>query len=482
MNNLNYKELVFAVCGPVDAGKSSLIGVLTSGKLDDGRGLARNKVLIHPHERASGKTSHITYNPLIYKNINNKVNLISLKEKNTTSELFNYDNIFDNKIISFIDLAGHEKYLKTTIFGVTGLFPDYGIVVIGANTGITKLTKEHLGILLYLKIPFIITITKIDLAPAHIYQNLCNQLKMILGKKTFGKVLYFISINNSDNEVNHYIDNMISNSDIIPIISISNKEGNNINNLHKILYTLPIRDKWIDTKTDGTIFYIDNNYMVPGIGLVLSGTNKGRPIKIKQKMFLGPFTNKNVKAQALDSAPFTNKIVKAQALDLSNSAPFTNKNVKNLDNIESMFKEITIKTIHNNIRQNVNELDSGLPGSVSFMKKEDIDRKMIKKGMVIIDDLNKYKNNIVSSFWAKINVLHHATTIKEGYSPVIHCGCIRQTAKIEFEDDKNTILRSGDNRVVKVIFTYHPEFVEENMIFFFRDGTTKGVGQVLKLN
>jgi GTPase len=31
--------------------------------------------------------------------------------------------------------------LKTTIFGVTGLFPDYGIVVIGANTGITKLTR-----------------------------------------------------------------------------------------------------------------------------------------------------------------------------------------------------------------------------------------------------------------------------------------------------------------------------------------------------
>jgi GTPase len=451
MNNLNYKELVLAVCGPVDAGKSSLIGVLTSGKLDDGRGLARNKVLIHPHEKMSGKTSHITYNPLIYKNINNKVNLISLKEKNSTSELFNYDNIFDNKIISFIDLAGHEKYLKTTIFGVTGLFPDYGIVVIGANTGITKLTKEHLGILLYLKIPFIITITKIDLAPAHIYQNLCNQLKMILGKKTFGKVLYFISINNSVNEVNHYIDNMINNSDIIPIISISNKEGNNINNLHKMLYTLPIRDKWIDTKTDGTIFYIDNNYMVPGIGLVLSGTNKGNPIKIKQKMYLGPFNNSKTKSCL----------------------------------VEDYFKEIIIKTIHNNIRQNVSYLDSGLPGSVSFKlssQKDDIERNMIKKGMVIIDDLNKYKNNIVSSFWAKINILHHATTIKEGYSPVIHCGCIRQTAKIEFKDNPDTILRSGDNKIVKVIFTYHSEFVEENMIFFFRVGTTKGVGQVLSIS
>ncbi len=456
ISNQPYTELVFAVCGPVDAGKSSLIGVLTSGKLDDGRGLARNKVLIHPHERETGKTSHITYNPLIYKNItsdnknntlagsdtnNNNISLVNPKDAKQI--LYNFDvknKLFDNKIISFIDLAGHEKYLKTTIFGVTGLFPDYGIVVIGANTGITKLTKEHLGILLYLKVPFVITITKIDLAPTHVYQNLCNQLKALLGRKTFGKVLYFISNTNSDGEVEHYIEHMSNNQDIIPIISISNKDGTNITNLHKILYTLPIRDKWADTKTDGTIFYIDSHYMIPGIGLVLSGTNKGNPIKLKQKMYLGPF--------------------------------------------DGQFKELTIRTMHDNIRQNVNELASGLPGSVSFKltsQKDVVERKMIKKGMVIIDDLNKYKKNVVDIFWAKINVLHHATTIKEGYSPVIHCGPIRQTAKIIFEENENNVLRSGDNKVVKIKFTYHPEFIEENMIFFFRDGTTKGVGQVLKL-
>ena len=30
-----------------------------------------------------------------------------------------------SKVITFIDLAGHEKYLKTTVFGMTGhvLFP-----------------------------------------------------------------------------------------------------------------------------------------------------------------------------------------------------------------------------------------------------------------------------------------------------------------------------------------------------------------------
>ena len=111
--------------------------------------------------------------------------------------------------------------------------------------------------------------------------------------------------------------------------------------------------------------------------------------------------------------------------------------------------------------------------------KDNLERNMIKKGMVILDDITKYKNNVVSSFWARINILHHSTTMTTGYSPVIHCGPIRQAARME-TDDK--ILRSGDNMVVRFTFLHHMEFIEENMIFFFRDGTTKGVGEVIKLN
>ena len=31
------------------------------------------------------------------------------------------------------------------------------------------------------------------MAPKHIYKKLCNRIKNLLSKKTFGKVLYFIS-------------------------------------------------------------------------------------------------------------------------------------------------------------------------------------------------------------------------------------------------------------------------------------------------
>jgi len=62
-----------------------------------------------------------------------------------------------------IDLCGHEKYLKTTMLGMVGMVPDYILVVVGANFGLSWMTKEHLGIALALEIPFFIVVTKIDM-------------------------------------------------------------------------------------------------------------------------------------------------------------------------------------------------------------------------------------------------------------------------------------------------------------------------------
>lgn len=43
-----------------------------------------------------------------------------------------------SKLLSFIDLAGHEKYLKTTVSGMTGHMPDYCLLLVGANMGVTR--------------------------------------------------------------------------------------------------------------------------------------------------------------------------------------------------------------------------------------------------------------------------------------------------------------------------------------------------------
>jgi GTPase SAR1 family protein len=78
-------DLRLAVLGNVDAGKSTLLGVLTQGELDNGRGRARLNLFRHLHEIQSGRTSSISheilgfngkgevrrYSKKLYKNYNN---------------------------------------------------------------------------------------------------------------------------------------------------------------------------------------------------------------------------------------------------------------------------------------------------------------------------------------------------------------------------------------------------------------------------
>ena len=46
-------DVRIAIVGNVDSGKSTLIGVLTGGDLDNGRGSARARIFVHRHEANS---------------------------------------------------------------------------------------------------------------------------------------------------------------------------------------------------------------------------------------------------------------------------------------------------------------------------------------------------------------------------------------------------------------------------------------------
>jgi len=52
-------EVRIAVVGNVDAGKSTMLGVLVKGGLDDGRGKARVNLFRHKHEIESGRTGSV---------------------------------------------------------------------------------------------------------------------------------------------------------------------------------------------------------------------------------------------------------------------------------------------------------------------------------------------------------------------------------------------------------------------------------------
>lgn len=172
----NYLRI--AIVGNVDSGKSTLVGVLTKGLLDDGWGNAREKIFNYPHEVQTGRTSSIAQEIMGFDGDGNQVfaERFNQKKNKYWIEVLQWTR----KLVNLIDLCGHEKYLKTTMLGMVGMVPDYILIVVGANFGLSRMTKEHLGIALALEIPFFIVLTKIDLVPNEVLQKTVLDIKKIL--------------------------------------------------------------------------------------------------------------------------------------------------------------------------------------------------------------------------------------------------------------------------------------------------------------
>ena len=126
-----FLDVRVAVMGPMDAGKSTLLGVLTQGELDNGRGRARLNLFRHLHEIQSGRTSSIGHEIMGF---DSKGEVVDYSRCVSAEEICECAS----KLITFIDLAGHQKYMKTTIFGLTAHCPDFAMLVVGANSGVGK--------------------------------------------------------------------------------------------------------------------------------------------------------------------------------------------------------------------------------------------------------------------------------------------------------------------------------------------------------
>lgn len=116
-------EVRVGVLGGVSAGKSTLLGVLTQGELDNGRGSARLNMFRHRHEIQSGRTSCISHETVGYDTQGNVINY-KYNEMMTAEEISDKSS----KLVTFMDLAGHRRYLRTTVQALTGYSPHHAMV------------------------------------------------------------------------------------------------------------------------------------------------------------------------------------------------------------------------------------------------------------------------------------------------------------------------------------------------------------------
>lgn len=119
----NNIEVRVGVLGKSQAGKSTLLGVLTQGELDNGRGSARLNMFRHRHEISSGFTSSISHESLGFTSQGDVINY-KFNEMMTAEEISDRST----KLVTFMDLAGHKRYFKTTVQALTGYSPHHAMV------------------------------------------------------------------------------------------------------------------------------------------------------------------------------------------------------------------------------------------------------------------------------------------------------------------------------------------------------------------
>ncbi|KAK0507745.1 hypothetical protein JMJ35_009634 [Cladonia borealis] len=411
-------ETRIAVVGNVDAGKSTMLGVLVKGGLDDGRGKARVNLFRHKHEVESGRTSSVGMEIMGFDTRGDIV------ASNVPGRKLSWEEIGKRsaKVISFTDLAGHERYLRTTVFGLLSSSPNYCLLMVAANNGLIGMSKEHLGIALALNVPVMVVITKIDICPPQILQQTITQLTRILKSPGARKIPIFIK---NRRETIETATQFVSQR-ICPVFQVSNVTGESLDLVRTFLNILPHHGNY-DAEAPFE-FHVNDTFSVPFVGTVVSGVVKSGVIHAGDAVLIGP-----------DSL-----------------GQFTTTNIRSIER-----KRIPVPVC-------------SAGQSASFALKR-VRRKEVRKGMVVLPKLD-HPPKVYREFIAEVLILSHATTIKTKYQAMLHVGPISQTCAII--DIDRAFIRTGDRATVAFRFVQRPEYLSVGDRILFREGRTKGLGIV----
>lgn len=329
-------QLRVSLTGPTTSGKTTLLGTLANGKLDNGRGSSRIDLLKHRHEVVSGQTSSVAQELIGYK----ERRIFNYAGPTIESWTDIHDHAEDGRLVFFSDSAGHLRFRRTILRGLVGWAPHWTLLCITANgsdapghgshsltgttddlvgdvTGGMDLAIAHLDLCLRLEIPLVILITKYDLAKKDKLRSTLNMIltkvkatgrtpKLVAPKQTDDPALSEIPVA-SQQKVQEEIIREMAGPDqllsIVPIILTSAVSGLGIGVVHALLNSLPIppaptsRDfmpEMLNPEQPACLFHIDDKYELAGhssdkSAIVVAGYLRFGTLSIGDRVVLGPF-------------------------------------------------------------------------------------------------------------------------------------------------------------------------------------------------
>ncbi|RYP30155.1 hypothetical protein DL767_006403 [Monosporascus sp. MG133] len=337
------KQLRVSLTGPTTSGKTSLLGTLSNGALDNGRGSSRINLLKHQHEVASGRTSSVAQELIGYDGM--KICNYTTDDINAWPDI--HDRAENDRLVFFLDSAGHPRYQRTTLRALVGWAPHWTLLCIAANEGgptfsgvhslsgangaigegiaYRDLAMAHLDLCLKLEMPLSIIITKYDLAQLGPFKGfMASILSRIKAAGRLPKLLVSNSGNGGslttipDEDRSKIDDEVVSAMSasgnplsVIPVILTSAVKGNGIGLTHALLRSLPMPPpptshdfvgQALNPEQPAALFHIDEVYDLPlsraqpseGDGLtesapVVTGYLRFGNVSIGDKVVLGPF-------------------------------------------------------------------------------------------------------------------------------------------------------------------------------------------------
>ena len=399
-NLLNKIEITLGVLGLEGTGKSTIIGVLINGVLDDGKGLARQNVLRHKHEIFSGKTSSFSHQILGFDeegNINNYGDLLRPSKSQIVSK--------STKIINFYDMAGGNKtFNRTTLPTLSNEYLDYLLFVISANENITRKTENYLSFMYNVDVPVITIINKIDLISEEELKQFVKKYKEIIKKLNSELNLQKIpKIIKNDEDVELFSRSMDEKEILVTFLVSTLKWEGGLILFKNFLRSLP--------KVNGIIYNNDNlkqrqkelelekmefdihEIIHKETNAILIGIVSSGKLRSNSKCYLGPDSNGNFKIVEV-----CNIFCKKVAVSYSYKGQYCSVCIKSLGKINTLTRE------------------------------------NVKKGMSLLD----IRMNPIASrlFEIEIWTIDETTKIlKNSYQPILNIKHIRQGVKIKNQDD-----------------------------------------------
>ena len=172
---------------------------------------------------------------------------------------FAYHPLSSGQVLGFVDVPGHERFIRNMLAGVTGI--DYALLIVAADDGPMPQTEEHLAILDLLGVSDgVIALTKIDRVDAARLEEVTTDIEVLIAGSG------------------------LEGADIMPVSAIN---GTGVDDLRVHLETMT--DLIGDREGEGYFrLAIDRCFSVQGAGLVVTGGVFSGKVNVGDHLTLSP--------------------------------------------------------------------------------------------------------------------------------------------------------------------------------------------------